>query len=37
MKFQKTEILEYKKNTNVYLGKVNDLNCILICEKKNTR
>ena len=34
MKFQKTEILEYKKNTNVYLGKMNDSNCILIGDKK---
>ena len=34
MKFQKTEILEYKKNTNVYLGKVNEINCILIGDKK---
>jgi len=34
MKFQKIEILEYKKNTNVYLGKINDINCILIADKK---
>jgi hypothetical protein len=34
MKFKKIEILEYKKNTNVYFGKINDTNCILIADKK---
>jgi len=34
MKFQKIEILEYKKNTNVYLGKINEINYILIGDKK---